>query len=526
MSVATGRAGAWLAALALAATAAHAQRSQPSVPAACRSSTASDARNTLTRGPNRTLVVAEFTAGQGDSLSVYTARVLTDELSRRFTRARGLAVISPRRISSADRAAFAEATSVLDGFDAHWTVSGTVTRRGSAMQTSVTLLHDGVAAWTRSGTRSAVSLPVLEDEVVRQTLASLGIPAEGARSAAFSLRDTVAYDNVLRGEFLLGQPGRANTTAALTAFETATRIDSTFAAAWLGVARGYWTLLDRALLDARFSRDTVLRRAVRAADRALALDPRSAEAWALGGKLLLTVNPPTLAPAREALARAIRLDPRDADAQDAYGRVLLYNGDWDGAEATFLRSLEIAPLRAQALVNLAELRTAQRRYGDACTLLNDATAVDPWNADAYVSRSLIRLRLKDLRPAWSDAEIASRLGDRVRGEALSALIDVASLDFRKAAERLKAIPSLTGALVAGGRTDELVALAAAHVAVRDTATAFRLLGRLRPGSARLAFELQRPEFAPLRGKPQYARLLSARPGATPSVTLRATDRKL
>src|SRR5439155_1149598 len=91
-----------------------------------------------------------------------------------------------------------------------------------------------------------------------------------------------AYDHFLRGNhFLLARTG-GSITRAIEEYEAATRVDPRFADAFARMAFGYGLFLEWSWPSPITPRDSLLARAVAAADRALALRPTSSDAWLAG----------------------------------------------------------------------------------------------------------------------------------------------------------------------------------------------------------------------------------------------------
>src|SRR5438046_2246281 len=106
-------------------------------------------------------------------------------------------------------------------------------------------------------------------------------PAPAARPTA----SPEAYDHFLRGNhFLLARTG-GSIARAIEQYEAATRVDPQFADAFARTAFGYGLFLEWRWPSPTAPPDSLLARAVAAADRALALQPTSSDAWVASGHL-------------------------------------------------------------------------------------------------------------------------------------------------------------------------------------------------------------------------------------------------
>lgn len=149
-------------------------------------------------------------------------------------------------------------------------------------------------------------------------------------------------------------------------------------AAALGGA-GYWNWrrrgseVDDLVLESdqamRLAMPEGARQAVDLLERAVALEPRAADAWgrlALAQAWLLDATPPGQAPAvasavQAAARRALALAPRQPDALAAVAILPPYFGDWLAAERRLQSVLAVAPDHLPTLDELAFLRVAVGR---------------------------------------------------------------------------------------------------------------------------------------------------------------------
>src|SRR5262245_15492916 len=97
---------------------------------------------------------------------------------------------------------------------------------------------------------------------------------------------------------------------AISALEAAVRRDSTYVEAWSALARAYVRAYERGFIFGA-ERESGLRRAVAAADRGLAGDHPTADAWVTLAIVSRDVDPTDAAPAIRATRRALALEPRN-----------------------------------------------------------------------------------------------------------------------------------------------------------------------------------------------------------------------
>jgi tetratricopeptide (TPR) repeat protein len=226
-------------------------------------------------------------------------------------------------------------------------------------------------------------------------------------------------------------------------------------------------------------------------------EPRNTRALALMGRLYLHSGQPALAlPIAAALEG---LAPTSAEVIALRAQVLRSQGNHDQALKT-LRAANAAVERdISALMVRADL---ERRVGDpiiACRLLNRAIVLDPTFAPAYVWRAVVRSALGERREAWSDAEVASRLGRRDWGDLTAALIDLSVADTMRVKERT-ARYATDASLAEGGWLDLLMRAAVAYASNRPE-QAQRAVRAIDCGDPRRAQLVREPLLQALRIPP-------------------------
>jgi serine/threonine-protein kinase len=159
-------------------------------------------------------------------------------------------------------------------------VSGAVLRGGDVVTLSAELIdaRSDETLWSRTFERAAADVMTLQREVAREIARGIraGLtPDQTQRLAATRQADPRAY-----AQYLLGQEAAALRTAdglrrAIDHLGRSLRIDSTYAPAWaaLAIAHAY------ALIYQTAPRDSAYGTTMRAADRAIALDPSLGDAW-------------------------------------------------------------------------------------------------------------------------------------------------------------------------------------------------------------------------------------------------------
>jgi TolB-like protein/Tfp pilus assembly protein PilF len=241
--------------------------------------------------------------------------------------------------------------SIGQKLDAGTLLEGSVRRSGDRIRITTQLIDaaDGSHLWSETYDRKLADVFAVQEEIARAVVAALRLkllpPGAVQRS-----NDPRAFE-----EFLIGRRAYSELTEdgyrrSIVAYERALAIDPSYAPAWAGIA-----------LSAHFISWIF----ARSAEEAGAMTAR----------------------AREAAQKAIELGP---DAADGYVARAYVRGsrdrDWQGALADVARALELRPDHTEALMMRGRwLLAPLGRFDEAIADLRKAIALDPLNP-AYVMR--------------------------------------------------------------------------------------------------------------------------------------------
>ncbi|HEU5040961.1 MAG TPA: tetratricopeptide repeat protein [Gemmatimonadales bacterium] len=225
-------------------------------------------------------------------------------------------------------------------------------------------VRDGFDLWAESYDRPIGRQAELETEIVRAVAGVLRFAAPAGAGPSTTPEAHAAY---LRG---LHDATTGAGTLATARFEEAVRLDSAFAPAWAALAGEYL----------RASRQD----GVRPADAFRA--------------------------AREAAGRALSLDSLSAEAHAALAEIRFrHDWDWEGADASYRRSLAINPSLAATHLGLAHLLLAVGRVDEAVEEGRRALELSPLDANVRLELGAQALRLGDYLRAEEEVERAAML---------------------------------------------------------------------------------------------------------------------
>ena len=306
------RSAAWTAgiALAVALSGVYFFYSIPHIPAAAGVIEADDSREASWVG----VTIVPFDSLDADREQAYFARGVSDNLVIDLSRLSGLRLIRESDVG-------------LTAPSARYRISGSVQRESGTLRINIHLVETKTheELWSERFERPVGDLFAVQDEITAKLVSLL--PAklsdlERQRLAKRSTRSLEAYDYFLRAQALfLVRRGDENKEARAL-YRKAVELDPGFARAYAGLAMTY--AMDYRLGEAT-DRSTALDRAYELAETARMIDPDIPEIyWALG---FVEVQGRHHEQAQESLQKAIALDPSFADAYALLGGILTYKGE-------------------------------------------------------------------------------------------------------------------------------------------------------------------------------------------------------
>lgn len=258
-------------------------------------------------------------------------------------------------------------------------LEGSVRKSGERVRVTAQLIRasDGFHLWSETYDRQLTDVFAVQEDIAvaiaQKMAAPLGI--EPGTQARDRTSNPEAYDHYLRGLALFSQ--RADIEQAGRHFERAVALDPGFAAAWAGLADVYIAV--PSWLDQYGGEPTNVavfqRRAERAATRALQLNPNiAATHHALS---VVYRDRWQWAQAEDAIERAVELAPGAPVYLEDYQEFLENTGRWQESAAAIARAVEIEPRNAfyHAISGIALWHL--REYDRAIASMRHALQLDP-----------------------------------------------------------------------------------------------------------------------------------------------------
>jgi TolB-like protein len=449
----------------------------------------------------------------GDAKDAYLGDGISEEVLNALSKLPGLKVIG-RASSFQFRDRDVDAVKVGHLLNVRSLLSGTVQRDGENLRISVELVDTagGTQIWSQHYDRDFKNLFALEDDISSSVSTALAVQL-GAASGQPLVQSTTsnahAHDLYLQAKKFSYNSDEASLNQAVELFNQAIAEDSSYAAAWAGLAYTYAFLADayRAPID-------VLPSMKGAAEKAVALDPGLAEAHAYLGYILLAYERDFPAARRE-LDKAVALNPGSADAHFFRGLDPLVTHNPAAALAEFETAEKIDPYNPFDPFSALWAATAMGDEALAIRKAKRVLALDPkfsYFTDplvyAYgsfgrwkdcVDRSVAAHAQSDYGPDFMAAVCYAHIGDKVHAQAI--------LDQLETAARTRYVDHANIAEVHMALGDRDGAMAALEQAFKDRSQPLLLLWYL-------------PEFKPMQDDPRFKDLMGRiysgqKPAATP-----------
>ncbi len=329
------------------------------------------------------IAVLPFASLSADAENEFFSDGISEEIINALGQIDGLRVAA-RSSSFSFKGKSLEVSDIARRLDVRHLLEGSVRKVGTRVRVVAQLVDaaNGFQLWSERYDRQIADIFDVQDEIARAIVERLKIAFEAGRPPRLvrvTTNNMEAYQAYLKGRAMLYRRGPW-IERALESFQKAVALDPAYAQAWAGAADAHTTL---AYYGYRRPTDT-MPGAVEAATRATGIDPESAEAHnALAVTALLWER--DFSKAERGFREALTLNPRYTQARCWYGLFFLQWGvgrDQDGlAEAQ--RAVEDDPLSAYATTVLSLALATVQRFDEAVLQAHNAVLHDP---DSFLAK--------------------------------------------------------------------------------------------------------------------------------------------
>jgi TolB-like protein/Tfp pilus assembly protein PilF len=332
------------------------------------------------------IAVLPFVNMSRDEENEYFADGLSEELLNVLAKIRGLRVAS-RTSAFSFKGKDVDIATVAQKLNVATVLEGSVRKSGKRVRITAQLIQVASDShlWSETYDRELDDIFAVQDDIAQsvvkelraallpetaQPAASSAAVAEVRQAATGRSDNPEAFQLYLQGKFFGERITQADSDKAIDLFQRALAIDPNFALAWAGLSQIHF-------LQAGYGFAPISEGFERA---------------------------------REAAQNALRLAPELAEGHIALGTVL-EGHDWNftAAEASFRRALELAPGDANALRAAAQLARILGRVDEALELLRKAVALDPLSARTHRQAAMVAVMGERFDDAAASFQLALNL---------------------------------------------------------------------------------------------------------------------
>ncbi len=316
-----------------------------------------------------------------DETEAHLALGLAEEITAAMQKVRWIVLVSSGSLAQVVQHGRDDA-GLRRTFDLDFVLDGLVQRVGRRLRITLRLvdLRDGSQiVWARRFDRQTSDLLNLQEEVAAEVTAQIDpeiLAIECRRAAQRPASDSAAYDLLLRALPGLSRLERDHFMQSGQWLRQAIALEPDFAApyawyaCWLSLLVGQGWAKDR---------DAAVDDAARHAERAVTLDPQDAKALTIAGHVRASLQRRF----REGIAlheRALALNPNLAMAWALSGLAHLYLGDWEEGDRRLLRYKQLAPTDPHAFhydTGFSLVALAKRDYEGAVIAARSVSEMNP-----------------------------------------------------------------------------------------------------------------------------------------------------
>jgi serine/threonine-protein kinase len=316
------------------------------------------------------LAVLPFENKLADSSLVYLTDGIPENLINRLSRTTNLKLLSRNSTFILEKSE-RNITGVKEKLGADLLLSGRIEKLNDRLVISSELIRvvDGIQVWGDKLFYDNDDINELEDQMINSILKSLPNSVKTTLETANKEASTnpEAQAHFMKGRALSYGSTAEESEKALKHFRKAIEIDPKFASAYVAIA-------NEKIIQAIFStakREEIFNEARTAVQTALAFNPNSAEAYDVDGSIKF------------------------------YGYF-----DWEGAEISFKKSIELNPYNANAYIRYSAFLGTMKKYDESIALAHKAVDLDPISISSLHNLGWVKLiagHFKESEEAFSEA---------------------------------------------------------------------------------------------------------------------------
>jgi len=446
------------------------------------------------------IAVLPFANLSGDPAQEYFSDGMAEELRSALSRIAGLQVVAR---TSSEMLRDSDVKTAAKKLGVQNVVSGSVRRSPSTIRVNAQLVDgdNGLERWSETFDRPTGDVLTIQSEIAESVARALSVELGGRQREALTLGGTeipAALDLYMRSS-----PGRQSDTRealneSLGLLNSAIALDPNFAQAHSRKAF-ILVLISGVYALSKAESDRGYREAMKSVERAIAIEPRLAIAYATRASILK--DQLNIGAAVADLQRADALPGEDAHALRIHAMLLGQSRQFAAAHRTIERASALDPLNPVSLEIKALILTLERNYEDAVRVARRSLelAPDRLQVRRILANSLVMLgRASEARAEYAKFEATDYR--RLVGEAVLA---VGADNRPEAMEKLRVMNERYGEVAVYQNGEIYAQLRMADEAIAALQRALRIRD---PG---MSFILTDPFLDPVRGDPRFAEIVKA-----------------
>ncbi len=292
-------------------------------------------------------------------------------------------------------------------------LEGSVRRAGNTVRVTAQLIRadSGLHLWSETYERDVKDIFRVQDEIAAAVVAALKLkllPAQGLDPHGTAIPE--AYNEYLLGRQFGRRGNLEDIQRAVAAYEKAIALDPAYAAAYAGLSFSETAVANSTQDAAGFTR------AKDAAEKALTLAPQLVDAYR--ARALYRLETLDFAGARADSEKALALAPGNSAVNSLYGVQVAALGRIPEAIAAMNKAIELDPLNGFAWANVGLFLTVKHDYPAARGALERALAISPFDDSFHFALGQLNMLEGRLPAALGEFQKQGREGGRRMGDAL------------------------------------------------------------------------------------------------------------
>jgi TolB-like protein/Tfp pilus assembly protein PilF len=329
---------------------------------------------------DKSIAVLPFVNMSSDQEQEYFSDGLSEELLNLLAKIPELRVAA-RTSSFSFKGQSIEIPEIASRLNVDHVLEGSVRKSGNQIRITAQLIQadNGYHLWSETYDRELTSVFAIQDEIATAVVTALKLTLLGETPTARKTNPE-SYALYLQARYFDNLGGEDNLTKAATAYQAALAVDPEYAPALAGLSRVYQQQADVGYINA--IEGMVLSRSM--AERAISIDPLSAEAWSSLGRIRWTYDWDWES-AEEAEGKALELEPGNVDVISLSARLSSTYGRRDETIELSRQAVGLDPLSLRPLATLGNALASAGNLAEAESVFSKILELNPRFPAVYIN---------------------------------------------------------------------------------------------------------------------------------------------